>query len=243
MPAIASHMDEYQRHLESAGMSSRTVDSYLWVARFFDEKYGEPRGDALAAYRSWLVGTYKPNTVNQRVQAINCYLSFLGREDLRLETVRVERTDEGSAIDYAAYRRLVRHLRDGGYRRDYHAVRLLATSDLRVGELLGLRVEDMRAGYAHVGSGKTARRVQFLEVVAKGALAWAEGEGRPSGPLFLNRFGGTITSRGLAYQLKQRAVECGVDDSLVHPQAFKDLFTRCFLQAAGDARFLDELLG
>ena len=39
MPAIASHMDEYQRHLESAGMSSRTVDSYLWVARFFDEMY------------------------------------------------------------------------------------------------------------------------------------------------------------------------------------------------------------
>jgi hypothetical protein len=118
IPAIASHIDEYQQHLESAGMSTRTIDSYLWVARFFDEKYGEPQGDALAAYRSWLVGTYKPNTVNQRVQAINCYLSFLGREDLRLETVRVERTDEGSAIDYAAYRRLVRHLRDGGYRRD-----------------------------------------------------------------------------------------------------------------------------
>ena len=34
-----------------------------------------------------------------------------------------------------------------------------------------------------------------------------------------------------------------MDARLVHPQAFKDLFVRCFLQAAGDLRFLDELLG
>lgn len=146
-------------------------------------------------------------------------------------------------IDYAAYRKLVRYLREGEYWRDYHAVRLLATTGLRVGELLGLRVEDLRAGYANVGSGRAARRVEFLGAVADAALSWVEGEGRSSSPLFLNRYGGAITPRGLSYQLKQRAAECGVDERLVHPQAFKNLFVRCFLQAAGDMSFPDELLG
>lgn len=236
-------MEAYRTHLESVGMSARTVKSYLWVADFFAGKYGGVGRDALAAYRQWLVETYKPNTVNQRVQAMNYYLGFLGRQDLRLDTVKAEASDGEAAIDYAAYRRLVRHLREGEYWREYHAVRLLATTGLRVGELLGLRVEDLRAGFADVGSGRSARRVRFLDVVAAGALAWAEGEGRASGPLFLNRFGGTITSRGLSYQLKERAIECGVDESLVHPQAFKNLFVRCFLEAAGDMSFLDELLG
>lgn len=243
MPVAPSQMEAYHRHLESQGMAPRTVDSYLWVAESFTDKYGDLGREALATYRQWLVETYKPNTVNQRVQAINYYLGYLGREDLRLATVKVERPTDDGAIDYAAYRKLVRHLREGEYWRDYHAVRLLATTGLRVGELLSLRVEDLRAGYADVGAGRAARRVSFLDAVAKGALAWAEGEGRASGPLFLNRLGGTITPRGLSYQLKQRAIECGVDDRLVHPQAFKDLFVRCFLQAAGDMRFLDELLG
>lgn len=97
--------------------------------------------------------------------------------------------------------------------------------------------------YADVGEGKTARRVRFLDAVAKAALGWAEGEGRSEGLLFLNRFGDPITPRGFAYQLKKRALECRVDADLVHPQAFKNLFVRCFLEAAGDARFLDELLG
>lgn len=67
--------------------------------------------------------------------------------------------------------------------------------------------------------------------------------GQEQGPLFLNRFGEPITARGFAYQLKKRALECKVDADLVHPQALKNLFARCFLEAVGDMRFLDELLG
>lgn len=155
----------------------------------------------------------------------------------------MKKADADPSIDYASYRRLVRYLRGEGYWRDYHAIRLMVTSGLRVGELLGLEVDDMRRGFADVGEGKAARRVRFLDAVARAALGWAEGEGRSEGLLFLNRYGDPITPRGFAYQLKKRALECNVGADLVHPQAFKNLFVRCFLEAAGDARFLDELLG
>lgn len=182
-------LDEYERHLRECGFSQRTVGSYLWVAEFFLDKHGEASPVALADYKEWLGERYKPNTVNQRIQALNYYLGYVGKDDLRLKPVSVKKTDADPSIDYASYRRLVRYLRGEEYWRDYHAIRLMVTSGLRVGELLGLEVGDMRRGYADVCEGKAARRVRFLDAVAKAALGWAEGEGRSKGLLFLNRFG------------------------------------------------------
>ena len=154
----------------------------------------------------------------------------------------MEKDSSDISIDYASHRRLVCQLRGEGYWLDYHAIRLMVTSGLRVSELLGLEVGDTRRGFADVGEGKAARRVRFFDAMARIALSWAESGGRSEGLLFLNRFGDPITPRGFAYQLKKKALECKVDTDLVHAQAFKNPFVRCFLEAAGDARFLDELL-
>ena len=137
-------LDDYKRHLEDCGFSQRTVESYLWVAEFFLDNYGEPCPDTLVAYREWLVESYKPNTVNQRVQALNYYLGYVGKGDLRLKPVPVNKADADPSVDYASYRWLVRYLRGEGYWRDYHAICLMVTSGLRVSELLGLEVGDMR---------------------------------------------------------------------------------------------------
>lgn len=106
-------LDDYERHLRGCGLSVLTADSYLWVAEFFLDKYPEVNPSTLAAYKEWLVESYKPNTVKQRIQAINYYLGYLGKDDLRLKPVPVERDESDSSIDYASYRRLVRYLREG----------------------------------------------------------------------------------------------------------------------------------
>lgn len=72
-------LDDYERHLRGCGLSVLTADSYLWVAEFFLDKCHEPTSSTLAAHREWLVESCKPNTVNQRIQAINYYLGYLGR--------------------------------------------------------------------------------------------------------------------------------------------------------------------
>lgn len=45
----------------------------VWVAEFVLDNYGEPTPAALAAYREWLGERYKPNTVSQRIQALNYF--------------------------------------------------------------------------------------------------------------------------------------------------------------------------
>lgn len=63
------------------------------------------------------------------------------------------------------------------------------------------------------------------------------------GLLFLNRFGDPISKRGLACQLKARAAECGVDEGVVRPHAFRHLFARRFLGEGGDIALLADLMG
>lgn len=241
---ITLRMGEYERYLRERGFSQSTVASYVWVAAFFERNYLDVNAETLGRYRDWLADTFKPRTANQRVQAINCYLGFLGREDLRLRSVRVQqRTFLDAAIGDEDYLCLLSSLRSGGYQRDYHAVRIMATTGVRVSELLRMEVRHLRTGYMDVRSKGKVRRVHIPNSTAREALAWATSEGRSSGLLFLNRFGHPISARGLSQQLKARAGECGVDEELVHPHAFRHLFARRFLEAGGDIAFLADLLG
>lgn len=238
------HLAAYEASLRAAGFSERTIGSYVWVAAFFGKTYGEVGEDSLRDYRSWLVETFKPVTANQRIQAINRYLSFLGRDDLRLRTVRMQqRTYLERTVSDAEFEELTSHLRAGGHDRDYHAVRIMATTGVRVSELLSMQVEDVRRGYMDVSSKGKTRRVHVPSATQREVLAWVACEGRGSGTLLLNRYGKPLSARGLSSQLKTRARECGVDEDAVHPHAFRHLFARKFLEAGGDLVLLSDLLG
>ena len=234
----------YERYLTEKGLSKCTVNSYVYVANYFENTYESVDCETLRHYRSWLLDTFKPATASQRVRAINSYLNYLGRGDYKLPSVRVQTgTFLENVMDEACYRRFLAHLLAVGAHRDYHAVRLMATTGARVSELLGMEVDHLRSGFVDVASKGKLRRIYIPDEVAADALAWAEGEGRFSGPLLLNQLGAPITARGLAYQLKVRAAECGIDECLVHPHTFRHLFARNFLAAGGELTFLADLLG
>lgn len=234
----------YEQYLCSKGFSKCTVTSYVYVANYFENTYQTIGDETLQQYRSWLVETFKPSTASQRVRAINSYLGYLGCGEHKLASVRVQSgTFLQNAISDGDYCQFLSYLLSHGYYRDYYAVRLMATTGARVSELLCMEVVHMRRGFVDVASKGKLRRILIPDEVAAGVLEWCEGEGRAFGPVFLNVHGAPITARGLAYQLKVRAGECGVDARLVHPHAFRHLFARKFLAAGGDLMFLADLMG
>ncbi len=72
-------IEDYKLHLGKCGFSQRTVESYLWVAEFFADKYGEPSPASLSSYKERLERSYKPNTVNQRIQRSTTTLAIWAR--------------------------------------------------------------------------------------------------------------------------------------------------------------------
>lgn len=142
-------------------------------------------------------------------------------------------------------------------------VELLYGSGLRLGELLGLRLRagaaqggwvDMQAGEAHVlGKGSKRRIVPVGSVAIQALQDWiaVRGQWWPAGqadwpeaeqPVFLGRRGAQLTPQQARVALKKRSLLAGLATP-VHPHMLRHSFASHLLQASGDLRAVQELLG
>ena len=199
----------------------------------------------MSAYKAFLISTYKPSTVNVRIQSLNKYLDNEGLADLKMKTIK---TPKESFLDHMIsnedYLRFKQQLRKEQDRRWYFIVWFLAATGARISELTRFKVEDVHAGYVDIYSkGGRMRRLYFPEKLQKEALKWLEKEGRNCGYLFLNTKGNRLSPRGISLRLKEYATKYGIDPGLVHPHAFRHLFAKNFLQKNNDIALLADLLG
>ena len=153
----------------------------------------------LLLYKTYLIETFKPKTVNLRIQALNKYLEFLGKSDLRLKSVKVQqRSYLENVISNADYTFLKNKLKKEDNTEWYFVVRFLAATGARVSELVQLKVEHVNAGYYDIYTkGGKIRRLFITQKLREESIKWLNSNKRESGYLFLNRFGERITTRVL----------------------------------------------
>ena len=89
---IQNNMTEktFESALRQANMAQNTISAYIYAVNEFNSKYKELNKKNLLIYKTFLIETYKPKTVNLRIQAINKYLDYLGKTKLRLKSVKVQ---------------------------------------------------------------------------------------------------------------------------------------------------------
>ncbi|MBS5640106.1 tyrosine-type recombinase/integrase [butyrate-producing bacterium] len=227
------------------GKSYQTIRSYLYTARHFLSLYPEVTHDNLMLYKCYLIDRYKPNTVNLRIRAMNCFMEFLELPDSRVLMVRLQQKPFlENVISQADYEYLKKCLLRDGKPTYYFAVRIMAATGVRISELLQIRVEDMIRGQMDLYSkGDKIRRIYFPQNVQETCLLWLQNEKRTSGSLFLNRFGNPITTNGIRDQLKVFALRYNLDPSVVHPHAFRHLFAKNFIEKCDDIALLSDILG
>ncbi len=142
--------------------------------------------------------------------------------------------------------------------RDHCITELLYGCGLRIGELVGLDVQDGKdargwidhdGAEAHVlGKGSKKRSVP---VGSKALVALAEwvslraqwakyGEGDAA--LFINERGQRLSPQHIRVRLKQRSLQAGLATP-VHPHMLRHSFASHVLQSSGDLRAVQELLG
>lgn len=71
---------EFKTYLLDQNLSKNTITSYLYALRQFEEKYDKLTKQNLRDYKVYLIENYKPQTVNLRIRAINCYLESIQKE-------------------------------------------------------------------------------------------------------------------------------------------------------------------
>ena len=82
---------KYETFLRRENLTDSTIQNYVWTANYFNIHYPEVNKTNLLSYKEYLMEHYAPSTVNVRILGINKYLQYLGKEKLRLKTVRIQR--------------------------------------------------------------------------------------------------------------------------------------------------------
>lgn len=235
----------FENVLRQANMAQNTIAAYAYAVKEFDSKYKELNKRNLLLYKTYLIETFKPKTVNLRIQAINKYLDFKGKSKLRLKSVKVhQRTYLENVISNADYQFLKKKLKQEDNKEWYFVVRFLAATGARVSELIQIKVEHVQVGYYDIYTkGGKIRRIYIPKTLRMAAAEWLKASNRSTGYLFLNRFGQRITTRGIAQQLKNYACKYGLNEKVVYPHSFRHRFAKNFLEKFNDISLLADLMG
>jgi len=137
-------------------------------------------------------------------------------------------------------------------RRDLAIVELLYGAGLRVGELVGLDLDDMSLDERMLrvrGKGRKERLVPFGRRAADAVRSylphragWRRRSEVSTQALFVNQRGGRLTDRSVR-RLLDRAVQRTADLHRLHPHALRHAFATHLLEAGMDLRAIQELLG
>lgn len=246
-PIKYNYMTEetFEMLLVQANMARNTVAAYMYAVREYYKRHKELNKRNLLVYKTYLIETYKPKTVNLRIQAINKYLEYMGKQKLRLKSIKVQqRSYLENVISNADYQFLKKKLKMEDNLTWYFVVRFLATTGARVSELIQLKVEHIYLGYYDIYTkGGKIRRIYIPKLLKQEAVVWLEEQKRSSGYIFLNRFGERITPRGISQQLKNYANKYGMNEKVVYPHSFRHRFAKNFLEKFNDISLLADLMG
>lgn len=239
------YQERFRDYLTSKNMSANTTCVYCYAVRQFFEIHKELTIATLQLYKVYLLEHYKPQTVNLRIRALNCYMEYLNHKDSKMTMIKIQQKMYlDRIISQADYEYLKRRLWEDDEFSYYFVIRYMAATGVRISELVKFEIADVKFGFKDIYSkGNKMRRIYIPTVLKQKTEVWLEKSKRNKGALFLNRFGNPITASGIRGQLKTFALRYNLDPEVVYPHSFRHRFAKNFIENSGDIALLSDLLG
>ena len=239
-------MEKFKQFLIAKNLAKNTVSAYVIAIQGYQELFDEVNKKDLLLWKTYLIENFKAKSVNLKIQAMNKYLEFIGKDKLRLKSIKVQqRMFLENVISDADYVFFKKKLKKEPNIEWYFIVRFLCATGARISELIKIKVEHVKVGYIDIYSkGGKIRRIYIPLALRKETIKWIENNLKiETGYIFLNRFGERITTRGISQQLKNYAIKYGIDPKVVYPHSFRHRFAKNFLEKYNDISLLADLMG
>ncbi len=270
MAALRESIAKYLAELARRGASKHTLRNYrsdLEQLVMFLEPPGEtaPPIEALdvPVLREWLASLYDQGlttvSVRRKIAAIRGLLKFLREEGVlernvaaRLRTPKMKQRLP-DVMSAEKTNNLLDAVESGGQvetpskERDLAFLELLYGCGIRVGELVGINLEDMdlAEGWLRVrGKGNKEREVPIAGRARDAVMRYLPARTAAPGEraLFLNSRGVRLGDRQVRRLVKFYALAV-TGDSTVHPHSFRHAYATHLLSDGADLRAIQELLG
>jgi integrase/recombinase XerC len=269
-PGESWHFEPFFEHLEwERNLSPRTLAAYRREVDSFVEfaaselGRAEPSSVLPADVRAWLAHLHsrrlQASTVQRSLAAIRTFFRYLCSEGVTTcnpaESIpHPRRPQKLPTVPTAGdVERLMESFPENpAGARDRALVELLYGAGLRVGELVGLDLDDLQLPQRLVrvrGKGRKMRIVPFGRAAAEALRAylpiragWVVRTVEGSGPLIVNQRGGRLSDRSVRRVLDM-AIRRVSGLHRLHPHALRHAFATHLLEAGMDLRAIQELLG
>lgn len=140
--------DLFEDYLHEQNLAQNTIISYMYAVKQYKERYEKLTRKNLRDYKVFLIENYKPQTVNLRIRAINCYLESVHKSEWKLPTVKVQQKPFlENVISEADYLYFKNCLKKDDEMYWYFVVRFLAATGTPVSELVQIKSEHVKIGY------------------------------------------------------------------------------------------------
>ena len=200
----------------------------------------------LLEWKEGLIGRYAPASVNAMLAAVNRFLTFLGRNDLRLRPLKIQRAlflPADKELTRAEYIRLVRAAQSRDNQRLALVLQTICATGIRVSELRFITAEAVQTGRAEVVN-KGKRRAVFLpEKLRRLLKGYLRTQKITAGAVFLSRRGNPLDRSNIWRDMKALCQRAGVAPGKVFPHNLRHLFARTYYALEKDLSRLADILG
>ena len=247
----AELLADFEAALQRQERCRGTIEKYMRDVRTFGRWLAE-RGAGLdeTSGTAWkedlLAKGYQPTTVNSMICAVNRFFTFLGREDLRVRMLRIQRKmfwEAERELSRAEFQQLIQAARREGRERLALLMETIAGTGIRISELPYITVDAAKCGRANIHLKGKLRVILISKKICRRLCTYAKQNGIASGAIFRTRLGGTVSRKLVWAEMKALAVRAGIAPSKVFPHNLRHLFARCFYGENGDLVSLANLLG
>lgn len=237
----------FREHLVREEKSAATIEKYLRDARKFIDfvRGGDVGKEQTVLYKQFLVGKgYAVRSINSMLASLNSLLEFLGRSDLKVKNIRMQRQifcEKEEELTKGEYMRLLSAAKKRTQL--YLIMQTICGTGIRVSELQYFTVESVRQGEIVVQCKSKTRSVIVPGKLRKILLEYAKRRGIRYGAIFISRNGKPVSRSSIWAQMKRLCTAAAVSAGKVFPHNLRKLFARTFYCLEKDIAKLADILG
>ena len=241
--------EAFAAFLRNGEKSINTVEKYVRdVRQFLDfiRDKGEMNRETVIQYKESLLEKYKKSSVNSMLIAVNCYLKFIGKENLCVRTCRIQRQifrAEEREMSRKEYERLVREAQRQGNSRLCHIIQTMGATGIRVSELPFITAEALKERKVCIQCKGKERIILLPQSLVMLLRDYCRKQEIRKGSIFITKSGRPIDRRNIWAEMKRLCETAKVEASKVFPHNLRHLFARCYYEREKNLARLADYLG
>ena len=238
----------YLHHLEQEERSKATRNQYRRDILCFLSWLGdrEVTKEAAIAYKQELENKWQPVSVNTKLSALNSFFYYIGRNDLHLKLLKIQRKaycPVEKELSKAEYLRLVKAAERKKSEKLALLIQTICGTGIRVSEVQYITAEAVRRGEGTIRLKGKTRTILIPKKLQKSLMHYLQKKRIAAGPVFVTRTGRPLDRSNIWKMMKTLCKDADVDEEKVFPHNLRHLFARCFYDMDKDIAKLADILG